>query len=157
MVYEFALGHVHVDYRVACLPVGTGDGYTSQVLNIRRTVDVVLGGEVVFPAASGHEKSPQGTFVVRATQKDDLCDPKSIRELARAMQYWVYLALNHTTLEARPSTPEKRKVEYDECLESNALTLVRCQAGCMLGVAQVQRVVEDRRVGQAGKTWPAGL
>eukprot|EP00971_Amphidinium_carterae_P081414 1610790-Amphidinium_carterae.1 len=56
MGFEFAPGCVHADYRVAILPTDTGDGYGVSTLNIRRTVDVVIGGEVLFPAACGNER-----------------------------------------------------------------------------------------------------
>eukprot|EP00971_Amphidinium_carterae_P240868 4781812-Amphidinium_carterae.5 len=49
---EFAPGCVHADYKVAILPNGTGDGYRSSVLNIRRTVDIVLGEGVNYPAVA---------------------------------------------------------------------------------------------------------
>eukprot|EP00971_Amphidinium_carterae_P299247 5945300-Amphidinium_carterae.2 len=293
--YEFAPGHVHADYRVATLPTDSSDGYGTQVLNIRRTVDIVIEGEVVYPASSGHEgvkdciiryvpaseaddrtlkmlheglidesgiltdaqkergwtvhrfgerlvktpprstrppdwtpedwrslpmavrkaftelhkekldaqaasgsngivctvkkgvsfegeasgggrsvtlselmsgdihdikgddvqrivielccesdsligrRSPQGTLVVRVTQKDDLCEPKHVRQLAILIQkakhpvlLWVSVPCTtgctwlRTTPHLKDDPQHQKKVAYDRCLANNALTLVRC-------------------------------
>eukprot|EP00971_Amphidinium_carterae_P340283 6478544-Amphidinium_carterae.1 len=53
--YEFAPGCAHADYRVATLHSGSGDGYDPGVINIRRTVDIIVGGQVTYPAMEGLE------------------------------------------------------------------------------------------------------
>eukprot|EP00971_Amphidinium_carterae_P059634 1179298-Amphidinium_carterae.2 len=76
--YEFAPGYIHADYRVATLPMGSGDGYDSHVLNIRRTVDIVIGGDVVYPAADKHNEIKD--CVIRYVSASD-ADDRTIRML----------------------------------------------------------------------------
>eukprot|EP00971_Amphidinium_carterae_P349384 6490992-Amphidinium_carterae.1 len=76
--YEFAPGCVHADYKVATLPTGSGDGYQASVLNIRRTVDILLGGEVVYPAAI--DKKGIGECVIRYVPASE-ADDRTIRML----------------------------------------------------------------------------